>query len=679
MANKGFKVDKYLHLRPQPAHVNPEAGDLRYDLTDDEFVGFDGTSEKKILLDKPHERLMLADSVSIETPPAAAVALGTRDGKLLIKTPDGVENEVGGGDFLELENRMMEQFQGSTYQYMTPVIFAKDSILLDGGGSTGEYSPVSKTFEMASGESMLSENILDPNFLAEDVPVQNLQITSFWDKDGKDAEATYEVVTRPDFMGRLGTGFSGGTIDAVEAQDDGKILVGGSFTALNGSSRGKLVRLNIDGTEDLTFKANIGTGFNTKITAIVCQPDGKVIVGGSFTTFNSNPRGSIVRLNADGSEDLAFSANVSTGANSAIYGLALQADGKIVVGGWFTTFAGVARKYLIRLNADGTFDSAFYTALGTSFNDSVYKIALQADGKILVGGNFTSVNGVSSTRLARIGTAGTVDSAFSSNLGAGFDSVPIVLVEAGSGIIVGGYFTKKLARLAADGTPDSTFSSNLGTGFDNTAYSGLYFQGSVIVGGNFSTLNGVTRPYLAVIDPATGLQNTALLNQIVTSGVEAGVFAMALKNDALMFGGNFQAFNSSTVDRLMVLSAQELAPDPYHTYPISSNLQAVGNDTFVGTAENLPPLRDELRLKITASANGKKLKGFGLFYSLDSSSVEGVPQNYRKLLDENFLGSIDPSLDRSEAGRGIRLRREDGQLVELTIGAGNTIQIWEIT
>ena len=124
-----------------------------------------------------------------------------------------------------------------------------------------------------------------------------------------------------------------------------------------------MARLNTDGTLDTSFNPN-GNG---AVNAIVVQADGKMMVGGSFTSFQPNGTGNnithdyIARLNTDGTVDSGYNPQ----ADAPIAALALQSDGKVVVGGTFTTFqpnsatSTTTRNYMARLNTDGTVDAGF--------------------------------------------------------------------------------------------------------------------------------------------------------------------------------------------------------------------------------------------------------------------------------------------------------------------------------
>src|SRR3990172_1754243 len=195
-------------------------------------------------------------------------------------------------------------------------------------------------------------------------------------------------------------------IRAAVLQVNGKILIGGNFTQYNGTGRNYIARINTDGSLDATFDP--GTGANGTIMAIAIQTDGKIIIGGWFTQYNGTGRNYIARINTDGSLDATF--DPGTGANAWVHSLAIQADGKILIGGNFTQYNGTGRNYIARINTDGSLDATFDP--GTGANAWVHSLAIQADGKILIGGNFTQYNGTGRNRIARINTDGSLDATF---------------------------------------------------------------------------------------------------------------------------------------------------------------------------------------------------------------------------------------------------------------------------
>jgi uncharacterized delta-60 repeat protein len=319
-----------------------------------------------------------------------------------------------------------------------------------------------------------------------------------------------DVVIPPvSFNTNLGTGFNN-NVYSLLIQSDGKILVGGSFTTLNGSTiPACFIRLNTDGTLDTAFNANLGTGFNNNnVHSLSIQSDGKILVGGNFTTLNGSAvPARFIRLNSDGTLDSAFNVNLGTGFDNAIYSCPVQTDGKILLGGYFTTLNGSAvPARFIRLNSDGTLDTAFNTNLGTGLNNTVGSsaintISVQSDGKILIGGYTSTLNGVSiAEMLTRLNSDGTLDSAFSTNLSTGFDNpVVSITLQSDGKILIGGIFgisplsiSRRFLRLNTNGTSDTAFNANLGSGFNNPVYIlSIQSDGKILIGGNFTTLNTI--------------------------------------------------------------------------------------------------------------------------------------------------------------------------------------------
>ena len=163
--------------------------------------------------------------------------------------------------------------------------------------------------------------------------------------------------------------------------------------------------------------------------------NGQILIGGDFTTVAGIPRGRIARLNAVGSLDAAF-AN-GAGANGVIHATVVQADGKIIIGGEFTTFDGVARNRIARLTATGALDTTFNP--GTGFNGPVFAIVSNASASsIYVGGDFTTFNGSTRNRLAVVTSTG---GQLSDTFGGGTNAAVRALRLDTSYLYVGGDFT----------------------------------------------------------------------------------------------------------------------------------------------------------------------------------------------------------------------------------------------
>lgn len=133
-----------------------------------------------------------------------------------------------------------------------------------------------------------------------------------------------------------------------------KILIAGQFSSYNGTQREGIARLNADGSLDETF--NPGIGANGTVSTISIQADGKIIIGGFFTSYNGFARNRIARLNPDGSLDHTF--NPGLGADGSIYVSTIKTGGKIFIGGAFNSYNGTQRNYFACLNPDGSLNPA---------------------------------------------------------------------------------------------------------------------------------------------------------------------------------------------------------------------------------------------------------------------------------------------------------------------------------
>jgi uncharacterized delta-60 repeat protein len=225
---------------------------------------------------------------------------------------------------------------------------------------------------------------------------------------------------------------------AIHVQPDGRILIGGAFTNINGTPRNRLARLNADGTLDSGFAPDL----NGLVTTIRRNQAGKIFVGGEFTTVNGVTRNLFARLNADGTLDTAFpSLPTSSTLNPRIFTFSLTNDGRIVIGGTFR-FGGF--KDIVRLLPDGNFDPLFVPSFETGDTSSgagrVQALVIQPDGKIVIGGS----NGLTlSAVLSRLTPEGVPEPAFTP---AGFTgitpNVATLALQANGRILVGGNFTQ---------------------------------------------------------------------------------------------------------------------------------------------------------------------------------------------------------------------------------------------
>ncbi len=351
--------------------------------------------------------------------------------------------------------------------------------------------------------------------------------------------------------------------NSIAIQSDEKIILAGEFTTFNEVTVNRIVRLNSDGTQDTTFTTNTGTGALTSVYAVAIQSDGKIVVGGSFTTFNGVTVNRIVRLNSDGTQDTTFTTNIGTGANSSVYAIAIQSDGKIVLGGAFTTFNGATVNYIVRLNSDGTRDTTFTTNIGTGANSSVEVIKVQSDGKIVLGGSFTTLNGVTVNRIVRLNSDGTRDTTFTTNTGTGANStVSEVAIQSDGKIVVTGAFpawngttVNYIVRLNSDGTRDTTFTSNTGTAANiSTGPIVVQSDGKIVLGGSLTTWNGGLVNRIVRLNSNGSRDFFFIINK--SYAANSSVESIALHSGGkILIGGDFTTWNNVEVNRIARLNS----------------------------------------------------------------------------------------------------------------------------
>jgi uncharacterized delta-60 repeat protein len=471
----------------------------------------------------------------------------------------------------------------------------------------------------------------------------------------------------------VGSGFSGGyanhRVSKVLVQGDGKVLVGSWYKSFNGDDVDYVCRLNSDGSLDNTF-ATDGSGFLSGggVNTIALMANGKVLVGGWFTVYNDNPQKWFALLNTNGTLDNTFDVataftsldsgnsgriqdiivsgskiyiahglasyqgnesfnltvtDLSGTYNSAfkyiktfntdlwsgvfplahgsallangkllvcgeipmwnrlkgvrkynvdgsedatfacpyiedtVRGLGVQSTGKIVIVGEFDTVETTPCSYIARLNADGSFDDTFNLI---AVNNSIWHVEVLADDKLIITGQFTQVDGTDSYRIARLTANGELDMASTV-----LDNYAWVSKTDSNGkIYVGGRFSGGIIRLLADGTADSAF--DVGTGFENGVgnnprVSSIEFTsgGKLMVGHWFTSYNG------ASCSPGISQLNTdgTLDSSFETEGsglvwTESGQLTQAVKvlsSGKILVGGWFNEYNGEPQLKLIRLNS----------------------------------------------------------------------------------------------------------------------------
>lgn len=486
-------------------------------------------------------------------------------------------------------------------------------------------------------------------------------------------------IARLDPDGSVDPSFNTGTgfdeyITSMALQPDGKILVLGYFSTFDGQAVPDLVRLNGDGTLDPTFDA--GSGPSDLAEVVLVQPDGKVLVGGQFHTFNGSASPFIVRLNADGSLDDSFDAAPGFPSFSSVHDIALQPDGRIIAVGSFETFGGLSRKDIVRLNSDGSLDASFDPGtstdgdLGTGYSARVHACRVQPDGRVVIGGNFTSINGAARSGIARLNPDGSVDGTFAPGTGTESPVRSLALASDGSILIGGGFRTVNggsmsgIARLSTTGTADPQFDP--GTGFSGSYYDdGIHTitvqaDGGVLAGGWFACYDGDGRNGLVRVhgdgslDPSfmpagTGFNNTN--------------YAVALQPDGkIIVGGAFGSFNGTGRNRIVRLhpdGSVDLSFDPgtgFNGMYVESLAVLPDGDILVG-GEFTEFDGVEAPHLVRLNPDGSRDADFDVGSGMDGSVLGITPQPDGRILIAGNFGTVDGVV----TGNVVRLNADGGR------------------
>jgi uncharacterized delta-60 repeat protein len=354
----------------------------------------------------------------------------------------------------------------------------------------------------------------------------------------------------------IGNGPASATVYALENFMDTSWYVGGSFSVFDDQNQGKLAKIDALGTLDIGYLTS-GVGFNNSVSKVLPLVDKSVIVVGNFTQFNGEAAPRITKLNEAGEKDSMFNA-LGQGANATIRNATLQADGKIIIVGNFTAYNGTAVNRIARLLPNGSLDATFNIGLGC--NGQVYGVAVQSDGKIVIVGNFSTYNGIPAVKIARLLPDGTLDTSFVTGSGAEDGIVETLALQSDGKVILGGHFTlfngvssSKLIRLNADGSVDSSFS--VGTGFDAIVYNvTLQSDGKILVGGSFANFNGNARRRIVRLQPDGTLDTSFVIGSGFSNGTVRAILVQP--NGKILIGGTFSgAYNGVGVKRMLRVQA----------------------------------------------------------------------------------------------------------------------------
>jgi uncharacterized delta-60 repeat protein len=358
-------------------------------------------------------------------------------------------------------------------------------------------------------------------------------------------------------------------VQAVAVQADGKVLIGGAFTMVDGVSHNRIARLDANGNLDATFNVSA----DAHVDRIALQPDGKIVIGGHFTELSSGAttttRNYIARLNTDGSIDPVFNPNVDDNVSA----LAVQQNGKILVGGNFSLVNGnLLHPFFVRLNTDGTWDNTFTPNVSNTVQSI---IVLEGPQQILIGGNFFKMGCTYCATLA-----GCFDT-----------SIPPVELASYGGCMPGADLVNYVALInMSGGSQDTSLQSQIDVGQDQIYSIARQSDGKIVVGGGFNLGSG--QNYIARLNSNGTIDS-------YNPNANGPVYALALQaSDNLITAGTFTAIGGATrhnIARLTSSGTPDSTFDPnadgtinaLYTYPSGTGVIAVGGfNTIGGTTRN---------------------------------------------------------------------------------------------
>jgi uncharacterized delta-60 repeat protein len=340
---------------------------------------------------------------------------------------------------------------------------------------------------------------------------------------------------------------------AVARQNNGVLFVGGQFSTWGSSFQERLVALNSTNAAPLT-NPPLHAALRAQVAQILLQPDGTLLAAGNFLTVSGKPSGYLARITPSGLLDNSF--NLTNGPNSTVLSLARQTNGSYLAGGSFNYCGNYPANHLARFLTDGSYDTSF--DIGSGFDGAVYAILVQPDGRILAGGNFAHMQGLERPGLVRVLSNGQRDDTFVASVSLSSSTflsgaVYALAWQPDNKILIGGEFTSvlgvsrvRVARLWPDGQVDTTFDP--GTGIDGTIQAvAIQPDGKILIGGNFNIVNGVRRRHIARLMPngspdlSFGYDN---------SGVGGIVWQISLQSDnSIYLVGDFSEANGNNQNR----------------------------------------------------------------------------------------------------------------------------------
>jgi uncharacterized delta-60 repeat protein len=440
-----------------------------------------------------------------------------------------------------------------------------------GGGLTYQWRRDGLAMSGATADTLMLANLQTTNSAAYSVVISN--------SAGSVTNGPVNLVVVGSSAGAIDTRFvtntsANGAVRALAVRPDRRILAGGSFTLFNQVSHPRLVSVSANGAIDTTFAP--ANGADNDVNALALQSDGKLLVGGSFNFIGGVQRPGLARLDAAGAVDSTFTTGTSLGP---VFAIALRGDGKIAMGGSFLSVDGSPRSHIALLQSNGALDTSF-TA---SCNGDVRALAFLPDNRIVVGGAFTSVNNVTRPVVARLLANGQLDPSFQAPTNVTGLAYGIGIQPDGK-ILVAGTLDRvdqlnvgRIIRLNPDGSLDTTFRTGVGAGFNVRALV-LQPDNKILIGGEFTGYDNLAAPRIARLNPDGSLDQTFS----VGSGANNTVMSLCQQPDGkVLIGGFFTTFNGTANLYLARIYTETAASAPVFTYqPVDRAIFSGENAAF---------------------------------------------------------------------------------------------------
>ncbi len=426
-----------------------------------------------------------------------------------------------------------------------------------------------------------------------------------------------------------------GKVNTLISLSDGRMLLGGSFVSVNGQPATRsLAMIQPDGRLDPNFQADVRLQVYEVYDAAL-QPDGKIVMAGWFRILPTSTTFFLLRLNIDGSLDDAFALK-AVGINGQVFSILMDAN-MILIGGNFTS----PTTYIARLKLDGTADPTF-NGIGGGPDKSVRGIAQQSNGKYIIVGEFSSINGTDQVGVARLNENGALDSSF---VPGGYRSSTQVAVLKDDAVLVGGENIcgdGGFAWYASNGTPKQALNPSPNLLESNTSFLPLV-DGGFLVGGWYSSVCVNNSP-TEHVGEVWRYASDGSYRTMVSFGSESDVLALALRSDGkVMLGGLGRPETSAVAGLFDGLALLDLANEGLEQ-----------DDSF------LPVIGDEAEITSLSRYPDGKILVAGNF-----SHVNGLPRfGLARLLATGSLDtSFQPFADRPEGWSNAALALPDGRAV----------------